>query len=67
MERCYDIFEVLPHDELLWKAAVEGRDAAVQKLHQLADHSAHEFRLIYLPTNTVIFTINPPLSDSHGS
>ena len=62
MERCYDIFEVLAHDELLWKAAVEGRDAALLKLHQLADNSANEFRLIQLPTNTVIFTINGSLS-----
>ena len=67
MERCYDIFEVLTGDALLWKAAVEGRDAAVLKLQELAEDSAREFRLIYLPTNSVIFTINRPQAASHGN
>jgi len=66
MERCYDIFEVLPHDELLWKAAVEGREAAVLKLHELGNSSASEFRVLHLPTNSIIATINGPLADSHG-
>ena len=62
MERCYDIFEVLLNDVLLWRGAVEGREAAILKLHQLADHSPNEFRLMYLPPNAVISTINASLS-----
>ena len=66
MERSYDIFEVLPNDDLLWKAAVEGLEAAVVKLHELGNSSASEFRVLHLPTNATIATINGPLSDSYA-
>ena len=66
MERSYDIFEVLPDDVLMWKCAVDGRDAAVAKLHELAESNPNEFRMMYLPANAVIFTLNRSVVP-HGS
>jgi len=47
---------------MLWKAVVEGRDAAVLKLHELAANSPNELWLIHHPSNTVVFTIDGLLS-----
>lgn len=64
MECSYDIFEVLPNEVLLWKATVTGRETAIRKLHELAESSPNEFRLMHLPTNVVIFTLNSPQSST---
>jgi len=58
MNRVYDAFEVLPDGTLIWKATIEGREDAVKKLKQVAKDSPNEFRLMHIPSNTVIATIN---------
>jgi hypothetical protein len=58
MLRTYDLFEILPDNDVLWKATITGHEAAIQRLQQLASASANEFRLVHLPTKTVIATIN---------
>jgi hypothetical protein len=58
MLRTYDLFEILPDNDVLWRATITGHEDAIQKLQQLASGSAHEFRLVHLPTKTVIATIN---------
>jgi hypothetical protein len=58
MNRVYDAFEVLPNGSLIWRATVTGHEDAIDKLQEVAKGSANEFRLIHLPTKTVIATIN---------
>jgi len=60
MERVYDIFENMPDGSLLWRVAIPGHAAAIQKLQELATESRNEFRLMHIATNTVIATINTP-------
>jgi hypothetical protein len=58
MNRVYDAFEVLPDGSLIWKATIEGREDVVKQLKQVAKDSPNEFRLMHIPTKTVIATIN---------
>jgi hypothetical protein len=61
MFRTYDLFEVMPKGELIWRTKVEGHEAAIAKLEESAKKSRNEFRLMHLPTNAVIATINAKL------
>jgi hypothetical protein len=58
MNRVYDAFEVLPDRTLIWKATVTGHEDAIKKLQQVAKDSPNEFRLMHIPSKTVIATIN---------
>jgi hypothetical protein len=58
MNREYDAFEVLPNGALLWKGTIVGQENAVEKLKEVAKDSPNEFRLMHVPTKTVIATIN---------
>jgi hypothetical protein len=58
MNRVYDVFEVLPDGVMVWRATVTGHEDAIDRLQQVAEVSANEFRLMHLPTKTVIATIN---------
>ncbi|HEY6903613.1 MAG TPA: hypothetical protein VI216_04855 [Candidatus Acidoferrales bacterium] len=58
MDRQYDLFQVLPDGTLLWREAIVGHMAAIEKLERLALLESCEFRLLYLPDKTVIATIN---------
>jgi hypothetical protein len=58
MLRTYDLFEVLPDGDLIWKRTVEGHEKAIEQLRRVANGSANEFRLIHIPTKAVIATIN---------
>ena len=58
MNRVYDAFEVLPDGTLIWKATIKGREDAVKKLEQVAKGSPNEFRLMHIPSKTVIAAIN---------
>jgi hypothetical protein len=57
MSRVYDAFEVLPGGTLIWKAVV-GHEDAVEKLKEVAKDSPNEFRLMHIPSKTVIAAIN---------
>jgi hypothetical protein len=58
MLRTYDLFEILPDGDLIWRATVEGHEKAIDQLQRVAKGKANEFRLLHLPTKTVIATIN---------
>lgn len=58
MDREYDLFQVLPDGTLLWREAVVGHEAAIEKLKRLALLESCEFQLLYLPDKTVIATVN---------
>jgi hypothetical protein len=56
MEHSFDIFEVLPDGGLMWKTAVDGRQKAIIRLHQMATGRPNEFRLLDLDTRSVVAT-----------
>jgi hypothetical protein len=58
MNREYDAFEVLPDGSLIWKATITGHEDAIKKLKEVAKDNTNEFRLMHLPSKTVIATIN---------
>jgi hypothetical protein len=58
VERSYDIFERMPDGALLWVTAVAGRNEALLKLQWCGKQRSNEFRLMHLPTSTVIAAIN---------
>jgi hypothetical protein len=63
MNRKYDAFEVLPDGTLIWKATIVGHENAINKLQEVAKGNANEFRLMHVPTKTVIATINAGKAD----
>ena len=58
MDRQYDLFQVLPDGSLLWREAVVGDKAAIERLERLALLESCEFQLLHLPEKTVIATMN---------
>jgi hypothetical protein len=62
MNRVYDAFEVLPDGVMVWRATITGREDAIDRLQQVAKDSANEFRLMHIPSMTVIATINAKTS-----
>ena len=60
MERNYDIFEKESDGSLMWREAISGHEAALQKLKDMAAQSASEFQLRHLASNTLIATISAP-------
>ncbi len=58
MTREYDAFEVLPDGALIWKATITGHEDAINKLKEVAKGNTNEFRLMHIPSRTVIATIN---------
>jgi hypothetical protein len=58
MHREYDAFEVLPDGTLIWKETIKGHEDAIRKLQEVANGNRNEFRLMHVPTKTVIATIN---------
>jgi hypothetical protein len=58
MERDYDLFEVLPDGTPMWREAVTGHEAAIRKLQELSARTTNEVRVMHLPTNTLIATMN---------
>ncbi len=58
MLRTYDLFEVIPDGDLIWRAKIDGHESAIYQLQQAAKGSANEFRLMHIPSMTVIATIN---------
>lgn len=60
MERVYDIFENMPDGSLIWRGAITGHEAAIHKLQEFAAKSTNEFRLMHVPSKTLIAAINIP-------
>jgi hypothetical protein len=42
MERTYDIFEMHGDGAMIWKATVDGHEAAIGKLREIAGKTANE-------------------------
>ena len=63
MERSYDIFEVVK-GEAIWRSAVTGHLAAIQALQKLAKETKNEVRVLHLPTNSIVATLNCPLDSN---
>jgi hypothetical protein len=51
---------MLPDGSPLWKGSVSGYDDAIRTLHELSKRTANEVHLMYLPTKTIIATLNRP-------
>lgn len=54
----FDIFEVMPSGESIWRAAVNGQEKAIQKLCELASTRPNAFRLMHIPTRTTVATFD---------
>jgi hypothetical protein len=62
MDRDYDLFEVFPDGSLVWRDSVTGHEKAIRRLRELAELTDNEFRVIHVPTNTLIASMNGPKS-----
>jgi hypothetical protein len=60
MERTYDVFEKMNDGSIIWRCAIQGHEAAIRRLQEMAAQSANEFHLMHIPTKTTIATINTP-------
>jgi hypothetical protein len=60
VNRNYDLFEMLPDGSPRWKGSVSGYDDAIRMLHKLSERTANKVHLMYLPTKTIIATLNAP-------
>jgi hypothetical protein len=64
MERSYDIFEIIK-GEAIWRKAVTGHLAAILALQKLAQETKNELRVLHLPTNSLVATLNCPLDSNN--
>jgi hypothetical protein len=60
LNRDYDLFEILPDGAPIWKELVTGHDEALRKLRELAKRTTNEVRMMHVPTNTIIASMNAP-------
>jgi hypothetical protein len=60
VERTYDIFERLPDGTMLWVAAVQGHEEAIPKLKLYGEKRSNEFRLMHLPSDSLVAAVNVP-------
>jgi hypothetical protein len=58
MNRDYDLFEILPDGSPIWKELVTGHEEAIRKLQELAKQTTNEVRLMHVPTNTIIASMD---------
>ena len=58
VERTYDIFEKHPDGTMLWKETVNGHEAAIAKLREVAAKTTNEVQVLHLPTKSLIATMN---------
>jgi hypothetical protein len=57
MDREYDLFEVFPDGTLIWRDSVSGHEKAIQRLRELVEVTDNEFRVMHIPTNTLIASL----------
>jgi hypothetical protein len=58
MEREYDLFEHFPDGSLMCRETVSGHENAIGKLRELAARTKNEVRVMHLPTETLIASMN---------
>lgn len=68
MERTYDVFEVTEDGSLLWRDSVSGLEPALAKMHELAASSASGFRVMHLPSQSIVAVLDSkqPTQKSNG-
>lgn len=66
MERTYDIFEILPDGLPEWLEFVSGHEEALERARALAAASPNEFRVMHLPTNSIVAVFNSKASASES-
>ena len=60
MERDYDLFEVMPNGDPIWRETVSGHENAIQRLRELAKQTSNEVRVMHIMSNTLIASMNAP-------
>jgi hypothetical protein len=58
MDRAYDVFEILPDGSPLWRATVTVLETAIRALKELAIQTPNEVRVMHLPDQAIIATMN---------
>jgi hypothetical protein len=58
VDREYDIFEVCPNGDVLWRVCVTGLDNARQKLAELGSQSSNPFFAAHTPTQEIVAQVN---------
>jgi hypothetical protein len=53
----YDIYEVLPDGQLVWRVGINDKEEALRKIIQMAIWESRELRLIYFPTKAVVASV----------
>jgi hypothetical protein len=61
----FDLFEIFPDGAALWRHTITGKDEAIKRLRELSAQTANEVRLMHLPTQTLIASLNTH-ADSRG-
>ena len=57
MDRDYDLFEVFPDGSLVWRDSRTGHENAIRRLQELVELTDNEFRVMHIPTNTLIASL----------
>jgi hypothetical protein len=58
VDREYDIFEIYPNGDLLWRASVAGLENTRQKVAELGKQSGNPFFATYTPTKEIVAQVN---------
>ena len=64
MFREYDLFEMFSDGTQRWRAAVIGREPALEKLKELSNMSTNQFYAMHLQTKEILATIPPKRTTS---
>jgi hypothetical protein len=62
LDREYDILEVCPNGDLLWRVCVSGLENARLKVAELGTESSNQFFATHTPTKEIVAKINPGLA-----
>ena len=57
MDREYDLFGVFPDGSLVWRDSVTGHEKAIRRLQELSALIDNEFRVMHIPTNSLIASL----------
>lgn len=58
MDRDYDLFEVCPGEEPIWRSSVSSARLALSALEEMGHRTTHECFTLYLKTNEVLWRVN---------
>jgi hypothetical protein len=58
VDRDYDIFEIHPNRDLLWRACVAGLDNARLRVAELGKESGNQFFATHTPAKEIVARVN---------